>query len=140
MSLQLLCSVIRTRCTGDTGAGGLFETGAPLVTGFYTLAPPQAGYTFPFILLVPVADSEDKVFDTAQRSQEYLLQFSVFVDRTSTLAAGQAIIDRLQVRVDRWAPTVTGWSPSQLIRTGGRVFEDDESRHWVEEYFCRLSK
>lgn len=133
-----LFSAIRTRLVGDNGTGGLF--GSPqLITNVYSVRAPQAsnvggGAAAPYILLVPVAGTEEKVFSTATYSINHIVQVSIFTNADSDWSVSETIASRVRARLDRWQPTVTGWTVSQLLREDGQLFEDEGLYHQIETY------
>ena len=136
-----LLTAIKARADGDTGAGGLFATGAPLITGWYSLLGPQEGSTLPYVVVFPVDHRRENVFLTTTWSDEIFMQFSVFCDGSSDLTTDQAIVDAVITRFDRWAPTVTGWTPNQLIHDGSNLLMlDNNIRHHIIEFRCALAK
>ena len=145
MSWSLIAAALRTRATSDTGSGGLYETaGAAKVTGVYFIEAPQQttqyAANFPYLLIVPVGDTEIKAFSTTSRFLEYGIQFSVFADKKTDITTLNTITDRIQARFDRWAPTITGWTANQLIREGGNLFDEGDSWHQAEDYRLALGK
>lgn len=133
-----LLKAMRDRLISDTGSGGLFGTPA-LLTGVYGVHAPQAsnagaGAAVPYILFVPVAAQEDKVFSTATYSINHVIQVSIYTDADVGLAPPEAIASRVRALLDRWQPTVSGWTVSQLMREDGQVFEDEGNFHQIETY------
>ena len=136
-----LLTAIKARADGDTGAGGLFAA-SPLLTGWYSLLAPQEGSTLPYVVVFPVSHRRDNVFSTtAGWSDDIALQFSAYTDGAGDLTTDQTIVDRIITRFDRWAPTVSGYTASQLIHDGSQIVQDDNNiRHHVFEFRCVLSK
>lgn len=144
MSWNLLLTAIRTRATGDTGAGGLFLSGSELITGWYLNPGPQqdgGALPYPYVVVTPVSSVRINHFDPAVVANEMAMQFSVWQEYTGTVAAGQAIVDRIIARFDRWAPTVAGWTASQLICDSADIIQrDDYAQQRIVEFRCTLSK
>lgn len=136
-----LLTAIHSRLHTDTGTGGLVDPSDPMVTGVYTIQAPQATPTFPYIVIVHVGDGEEKAFDTASGfAEEHQVQVSIRVDRHDLLTKCDTIAGRVRTMLDRWAPSVAGWSASQLIRQGGQpLIVDEDSYHCVEEYRMLLA-
>lgn len=134
-------SAIRTRATSDTGIGGLFETGAALITGWYSINAPQEGSTLPYVVVFPVDHRRANTFDSAVYTDELQLQVSLFCDANNDLSSDQTISDRIVSRFDRWAPTVSGFTASQLIHDGSSLVQEENGiRHHVFEFRVLLGK
>lgn len=138
-------AAIRTRLTGDTGTGGLFDPAGVLVTGVYGVHAPQAsnsgaGAVVPYILLVPVAAPEEKVFVTTTYAIDHIIQVSIYTDADLGSEPPGIIATRVRARLDRWTPTVSGWSPSPILREDGQLFEDEGNFHQVETYRAYMAK
>lgn len=94
MNATRLFVALKARLDADTGTGGLFATGANLISGVYnTLAPTTLTDTNSYI-----------VFNVASAEQmdgfnidviEYTFYLSIFTPVDSGLSAAQAIIDRI---------------------------------------------
>lgn len=139
MTWQALATGISTIALADTGSGGLLHSTTPLVTGFYMNFAPQT-QEVPYAVCLMASETETKVYATSPRANEYLIQFSVWTDVAVGLLPGQAIVDRIRTLFDRVAPTVSGFTCSQMMRTGGDVSVDDEYIHHVEQYAVVTSK
>lgn len=139
MSWAALATGIYNIAASDTGSGGLLYSTSPLVSGFFVNMAPQ-GQAFPYVVCVLVSDTESKVYSTSSRAIEYGVQFSVWTDVADGLLPGQAIVNRLRTLYDRVSPTVSGFTASQFLRTGGAPPEPtDEYFHFIEEYQALLS-
>ena len=137
---QLLIA-IKARADGDTGAGGLFETGDPLITGWYSRLGPQEGTTLPYVVVYDIASTRDNVFETDKWSDEVLLQFTIYCDGTKDSAVDQTIIDAVLTRFSRWAPTITSHSPNQLIFNGENTITlDNNIRQTSLDFTCAVAK
>lgn len=140
-ALAPLLTAIKARADADTGSGGLFETGAALITAWYSLLAPQEGSTYPYVVAFPIDHRRENVFETDKWSDEISLQFSVYCNGRDDLTVDQAIVDRVVDRFSRWAPTITGWVPNQLIHDGSNLLIlDNEVRHYALEFRCALAK
>lgn len=136
-----LITPIRARIIADTGSGGLFNASAPLLTACYAMQAPQLESVLPYMVIIPVSASEIKAFaPTTGYAEEYLFQFDIYTARSGGVTAGGTVAKRLRVVIDRWAPTVSTWAPSELLREGGQVFVEEENYHTIEEYRCLLAK
>lgn len=60
---------IYTRAAADTGVGGFFQTGSPMLRGFYRDGE-NINAEFPYISVAPVSEQENDVFDTDPRAVE----------------------------------------------------------------------
>lgn len=139
MSFAALATGIRSLIIADTGSGGLVNSTTPLITACYTLQAPELGATLPYMVIVPVSEVEEKVFATSPRVQRFLVQLSVFTPSSANVTTGQAIVDRLRTVLDRIAPTVSGFTASQLMRVAGQVFIEEDTIHHTEDYEVALS-
>ena len=142
MSWELLAGAVRTRLTSDTGSGGLFNaSSAALITAVYFVEGAQETATFPYIVLIPISQNENHVFDATPRAVFYGIQVSIFTTRQTGMSQMQAISDRIRTRLHRWAPTITDWIPDQLTHesTQGPFFEE-RSLHQVDDYQAFMAK
>ena len=138
MSTAAVSKAIRTRALADTGAGGLFETGNPLLTGwFWDWAPPEQA--FPYVVLTFISTQEDDTFDR----DEYIarMQIALYCGRESSLTTANTIIQRIRTLFHRWNPTaIDGWIGGIMARTGGNENHTEEAYNFVEEYELRVAK
>lgn len=153
MNQVKLWEAIRARALADTGTGGLFASGANLITGFYnTFAQPR------------VVDEEDPyiVFSVASASQgdgfdidviEYTFRFSVFTPVAAGLAIPSAIIDRIYgdgvsssgnlatYGFHRWKPTLSGgWTATVCQRVDQDTNHSENCYCFVETFRVTCSK
>lgn len=134
-----LASAVRTIAVADTGAGGLFETGSPLVTGFFSVQAPQ-GHPYPYIVMQQVADPVSDTFAT--EGADILFEFVVYAARfDSDDIAVDAIAERLKTLYRDQIVAVTGWSTATIQRTAGYAFQFvDEVIQKNEEYRAVFSR
>lgn len=138
MSVAAVAKAIRTRALADTGAGGLFQTGTPLITGwFWSWAPPAQA--FPYVVANFINTSEDDTFDR----DEYVarIQFSIYLGRESAESTAITIANRIRTRFHRWLMgNVDGWIAGQMARRDGNENHTEEAYNFVEEYDVRVAK
>lgn len=151
--LPLLMQSIRTRLTGDTGTGGLFASGSPLLSGvFLTRAPEKQA--FPFAVITLVDATADDAFRT--KTDTVVFQVSVYVDLNSTspLQRMSDILERIDGNwetvaygtqptygLDRWRPTVTGWSPDIVTRERAMQMADTpDVLTFIAQYRVNISR
>lgn len=140
-----LLTAIKARADGDTGAGGLFASGAAIITGWYSLLGPQetasADTIYPFVVASPIDHRRLNAFDATDFADEIFMQFALYCDGKRDLTTDQTVVDAIITRFDRWAPTVSGYTPSQLIHDGSNLIQqDDNIRQHIIEMRCLLGK
>lgn len=137
-----LANALIVMAEADTGAGGLYNASAPLVTGVFTLVAPE-GQLSPYVVIEPISEDEEKVFATANYGVEFLIQFSIYAEKQysgQSLAIVSLISDRIRAVYDRQSPSVSGWTSSQLLRLGsspppqivdGAVYQADQYQAYI---------
>lgn len=136
-----LLTAIKARADGDTGSGGLFYASSPLITAWYSMLAPQEGSTIAYVVVFPISSVRNNSFDSTRFSDEIALQFSLFCDGSSDMTTDQTIVNAILTRFDRWAPTVSSYSASQLIHDGAQIVQEDNNiRHHVLDFRCLLGK
>lgn len=140
-ALEPLLSAIRARATADTGASGIFQVGGVnKITGWYSLLGIQEA-TLPYVVVYSIGSVRVNAFDSTKYADDAAFQFSLYTDGELNLTVDQAIIDRIVSLFDRWAPTVAGFTASQLIHDGVNLIPQDNSiRHHAMDFRCVLSK
>lgn len=143
MSIAALEIAITTRGTGDTGTGGLFATGSPLVNhfGFDTL--PSAA-NMPMVGASWAAVPANHGFDVDVFQPE--LRLRAYVARVGSATPKQRLSDiteRLLTRFHRWKPTLSG--SSYTVNGGLFCFDqqpehDDVSYSVILSFRCTMSK
>lgn len=94
MNATRLFVAIKARLDADTGAGGLFATGANLISGVYqTIAPTTLNDDNSYIVFSVASVQNQDAF--TMDVVEYTIYLSVFAPVDGGTAAPQAIIDRI---------------------------------------------
>ena len=138
MNLALVSAAIETRITGDTGAGGLMETGGGLINGVY-FDTPIGGAGLPFIVVSFPSSDQDDTF--AGDAVDITVEFVVAIERRSgTFATDSDILKRLEARFHRWVMTLTGYNATAMGRVTGTTLHDEQRRHYVEQYTVRVEE
>ncbi len=138
MNAALVSSAIETRITGDTGAGGLYETNDRLINGVY-FDIEDAGAAAPYVVVTFPEVAEDDTFPTD--AVDMVVQFEVVTDRRSgTFANDAEVLGRLKTRFHRWAMTLTGYSATAMRRVTGSTAHDNEFRRYIETYAVRVEE
>ena len=138
MNLALVSAAIETRITGDTGTGGLMETGGGLINGVW-FDTPIGGAAKPFVVVSFPSSEQDDTF--AKDAVDISVEFVVAIDRRSgTFATDSAILKRLEARFHRWAMTLTGYNATAMGRISGTTLHDEQTRHYVEQYAVRIEE
>lgn len=148
---------IGARAYADTGTGGLFASGANLVTGVWNTRVPE-GTAFPYIQYNVVTSRQDDAF--RMRSIEIELDFHIYVAErpqaggTDPFQRGVAILERLagdwsvqgtylpSYGFDRHPLDLSAgsWTGGYMERIGGSEQHEDGMLHWVESYRLTASK
>jgi hypothetical protein len=143
---------IKTRAESDTGTGGLFNAGTPLVSGIYnTFASPALTDQNKYIVFSVASASQEDGFDIDVIT--YTFRFSVFAPVSGGLAAPSAIIDRLYGNgvassgnlatygFHRWLPSLTGgWTASVCQRVDQDTQHGEDVYQFVETFRVTCSK
>ena len=155
--LAALWGQINARAIADTGTGGLFNAGTPLVTAIYNNTMPE-GSTFPYLVYDTLAATPRDAFRTSMF--RVVWRVNVYVEKnsttiTDTAARGSAIIARLlgdwtaqnygvapTYGYDRWTPDLSsaGWSATASRSIGSGEAHEDFLWHWYEEFETFVSK
>lgn len=149
MNHAALWLAIRTRALADTGSGGLFNVGTPLVTGIAYNHLPEA-QAFPFLVFDEAGETQLSGF--RHDTRELLIRIGVYVEREPAAGGdpaltGSAILSRLE---GDWvsqggAPTYgfnrhtltlvgTSWTCDAMLMLGTRALHEEGVYHWVQEY------
>lgn len=102
--------------TADTGAGGLFGTPA-LITGWYIDREP-INATFPYVVVSPVTETENDVLSPTPEAIDITFQFGVYVAEEAGQTVMDNITDRIRTVYRRVAPTISGFTTSQILFEG----------------------
>lgn len=144
---------IKARAASDTGSGGLFAAGTPLVSGIYPNLFPQ-DENFPWITF----DIEDVAPAHAFNKDvfTYTVRFNIYVPMES-----ESITDPHQTASDiinrvygdstggsapsygfhrhKLAPS-GAWGGCQLLKIGSSIEHEDTDLHFVEQYQSAISQ
>ena len=155
-NLARVFTAIRTRALADTGSGGLFASGANLVTGIYAETGSQT-LAFPYITIT-LFDEEDDTF--AKDGSIVNVQFHIYHNAVASgigpIEACGAIIERLRgdaTQQSNRVPTYgfhrhkltlsqSGgalWGAGLMRRLRGTTAHEKDVYHFIEEYEVRQS-
>lgn len=153
MNQAAIWDAIRDRLVGDTGTGGLFNSGSPLLTAFYYAAIPTSG-TMPYAVLSFASDTENDAF--AKDIRQIVFRINVFVPRihatiTDPTNRGSQILARIYgdtsagsaptYGLHRWQPSLSGsWSAAHVQQAQAFDEHTDDTYSWVLEYKLTISK
>lgn len=164
MSLSLVAAAIRTRALADTGTGGLFNVGSPLVKSCtHEYAPATDSATnladlLPYIVFTFPSWEEDQTFSSEM--QRITCSFHVYTLRENGAVVGANIMDRIYgdaVTQANRTPTygfhrhtlVLGsqvglgnatWYPSAMRRTSRNTAHERDVYHYIESYHIDLTR
>lgn len=157
MDIGGLTSAIVRRLKDDTGPGGLFASGAELVTRVYINRNPNPpASAFPYLQLNLSGVTNADAMDTGVGEVHY--RVNVFmkpgvVDEGATDAAGWAVLERVKgdweaqasghpsFGLHRWQPTLTGnWIADICEHIDSITQHEDDALHWVHTYRVFLSR
>jgi hypothetical protein len=150
LPLQNVYKLVRSRATGDTGTGGLFNATTPLLTGWYTrLAPAQV--SLPYVVVNCIdAGNQDGLRFSLRRLR---MRISIFTSGNS-----EASIETIRTRIlgnwltgtnrvptygfDRW--TMTGmdnsFSASPMIFINQTELFEERVTQTILEFETYVSK
>lgn len=124
----------------DTGTGGLFNATTPLITGWFTNEASQ-DQGFPYVVCTLVSEVENDAFATAVEAVEVVFQFGVYSDADRGPTAHAAVTDRIRTLFRRVAPTISGYTTSQVMLQGSPFHQvTDRALYSVHEARVLLSK
>lgn len=152
MDLASLWTTVRNRCLADTGAGGLFATETPLITGVFENVVPE-NQEGPIVVYDVESCTQRDAFRRAQ--YEVFIRFNVYVDQdpessSAASATASAIINRLRgdwqdqsagtaptYGFHRWtAQTVGDWTVNSWSHRSSITAHTNTELHFVERYFA----
>jgi hypothetical protein len=121
-----LQDAIYSRLSGDTT---LVTT---LGAGVYDVAPDLA--PFPYVTIGEQTESPNDTMGKTGRDVTVTVHTWTRGDRTKQDM--QAIQNRVDALLDRWAPTVTGWSATEMLLEFFETFRDEDglTQHGVARY------
>lgn len=122
-----LAAVIRSTILGDTGSGGVFETGgANKIVGCWTGdAPDDTDYPY----VVVTSSSEEQVPDFDGDFDRITVDVTLYADRSAGIRDAADIAARLRTLLSRVALTVSGYgAPVGLLESTETPEVDDETR------------
>lgn len=112
-----LADWLQDTAEADIGAGGLFNTTTPLIRGWF-LDGENENASFPYVTTALVSEVENDVLDAGPRAVEIEFQFGVYTDAIAGQQAHEAITDRIYTLFRRVAPSVSGFTCSQILILG----------------------
>lgn len=139
-----------SRAVADTGTGGLFNVGTPLITGFYNTRAPAAA-TYPYAVYQVEASEKALAFRTNGWTRHVAMHVytQVVSDGTLGLNRGALIMERLEGDWDaqtlgtgptygfnRFKPTLTnsGWTADIFELQDSREEHDENVYHWIMQF------
>jgi hypothetical protein len=136
---ETLAGALRTVALADTGAGGLFQTGSPRITGIFNTQAPQ-GQAYPYVVMQAVSDVSDDT--TTTQVADLRFEFAIFAARfSSTVVDVDTIAERLRTLFHRKNIASTGWSNIWLFRSNGFPLQFvDEVIQQNEEYRANFDR
>jgi hypothetical protein len=128
LTSSLVCKAVKDRIDADTGAGGLRNTTTPLVSAAYAIRGPQLPTSDPkpFILITPVSAVTDVAFSNSVYGFDVTFQTAVIAFSDPGLTALCLVQARLFAQLHRWAPTISGYTASQIIHLSGSIEDPQE--------------
>lgn len=148
MNLEALIIAVKTRLEADTGTGGLFAVGSPLVTGVYAMIAPF-GATYPYLFIDVAGTGVQDAFALD------LLEVRFRVHCFATADNGYEPIDNIMRRVYGAAgrtPTYglhrhalamagsPGWSALPIRFDGMNTDNDQDHYHIIHDYVTYLQR
>lgn len=147
-----LWTAIKARAESDTGTGGLFNVGTPLVSGIYnTFASPAMTDQNKYIVFSVASASQEDGFDIDVIT--YTFRFAVYSPVAGGLAGPSAIIDRLYGNgvsssgnlatygFHRFKPSLSGgWTATVMQRVDQDQNHSEDCYCFVETYRVTCSK
>lgn len=138
MEMTKIVQSVHDRLEADTGTGGLFATGANLITDVYSFRAGRVAQGNAYIVLMPTSATATNDFDN--NVQDWALSVSIYADAQLTAAVGprvSAIADRVFVRLNDWTPTLTNWTacgPWVFTDAGAPELPDEDSLMWIMNF------
>lgn len=146
MNQSALITAMRARLTSDTGTGGLFATGTPLIGNVFfaraTTVVPAAGAAGNYIVLVVANTSAED--DMTFNGIIYQINVNIYMTQIegNTIVLS-SIIDRVYERLQDFTPTLSAWTPSgpfHFVNGGATDLPDEESLQHQLTFELRESK
>lgn len=139
MNIGYVWQAILDRMLADTGAGGLFQTGPPLITTAYVGQAP-ASTAYPYIQITQAAEGEEDTY--AKDAIELDVYFNVYhtYDTANARTTVDTITARLRTLFHRYILTPPSGSSIVLSagqRTGSIDNSDRDTIQIVEAYTFR---
>lgn len=125
-----LQTAIYARLSGDTT---LVTT---LGAAVYDIAPDRA--EFPYVTIGEQTESPNDTMGTTGRDITVTVHTWT---RERTKQQAQLIQNRVDALLDRWAPTVTGWSATTMLMEFFETFRDEDglTQHGVARYRIHIT-
>lgn len=105
-----------TLLAGDTGSGGLRETGGGVayVESIHQIAAAKNA-ALPLIVFNGISGTPNNVFDPNNKVMDYGFQVDVYSLANEGTYAHEPIVARVKTLLDRQSLTVTGWVNGQMF-------------------------
>lgn len=139
MNLAAVSDAIEARITGDTGAGGLYESGGAVTVNGVWFDTTIGGAEPPYIVVSFPDAAEDDTFPTDAVSISVLFDV-VTLNRAGRWSEDSAILGRLKARFHRWGMTLSGASATLMGRVTGTTQHEPDYRHYLETYEVRVEE
>lgn len=121
----------------DTGSGGLFNTTTPLLNAWYTNSGEDQA-ALPYVIQTVVSIPEDYAFVTTVEIMEPVFQFGVYTEKRFGEVVHQTIVTRIRAVFRRVAPTISGYTTSQIL-IDSLDFHQDTDQALYSAITCRLT-
>lgn len=131
-----LAAAIRTLALADTGSGGLFNVTSPLLNAWYTNEGEDQA-ALPYAIASMVSIPEEYAFVTTVEIMEPVFQIGVYTEKRLGEVVHQTIISRIRTVFRRVAPTISGYTTSQIL-IDGLDFHQNTDQALYSAITCRL--
>jgi hypothetical protein len=150
VDLAALYKVIYDRAVADTGSGGLFNSGTPLITGIFNNSVASSA-VLPYIVYNVAADTAMHAFTRDIFRYQFRLQVYVARNTADPFLVGSNIIKRAfgdssggsapSYGFHRWTPSLAGsWVSTTVLSLGEHQEHTDDCFCWVQDYWSLVSK
>lgn len=126
-----LQQAVYTRLSGDT------ELTTTLGASVYDFVPDSAA--FPYVTIGDVTEAPN---DTMGRTgRDLTITVHAWSQGEQGMETVQKIADRVDDLLDRWSPTVTGWTAATMLREFFETMRDPDAltRHGIARYKIHLN-
>lgn len=145
MFFDHVCAQIKTRLESDTGAGGLYNTDAPLLGAVYPWGLSGESPERPYATIQEVTTVNEEVFDENATAMVVSFQVDIWADRDTGYTNHVAAQSRLMQLLRRWNGMADATAEGATWKASA-VFVDSiinnigvESTSLRTTYDCRVS-